>query len=288
MIIVAAFFAAVIFCLLDFRAEKYKKVLEKELGQSSGSISQQEFYDSPLDINSSIEADDNDEHVSGDDKKFNCLLFLQDIWKSLKQVHNFGFPFWIVTVLSMNYVVLIYSFLDFSQTIFTVRYGYSESDAGLVSAIIAAVALVCTPLFGFLLDKFGKRGYALLAASFLYFFSFVLFTLYQTEGLLYVSMVTLGLAFSATSASILPCITFIVAEEQYGIAFGIMVRTFFTSFLLTHFTFHDSLGCSNEHIYVDYKLHSGPLFRLERLYLCLHFLAQSGGIQCCHEHLVQR
>ena len=82
------------------------------------------------------------------------------------------------------------------------------------------MACLLFPFFGFICDKYGKRVYLLIFASFLCFISFVLFPLFYP----YVSLAILGFSYAIFGAVIWPAISYVVPKKR-------LVYFFFTLFL---------------------------------------------------------
>ena len=95
-------------------------------------------------------------------------------------------------------------------------------EAGWITALVSGCALILSPTFGILLDKIGYRGYSVLVSSFALTTSFVIILLSDNVALMFVAVGLIGFALSLISSGLWPCITFLVDEEAYGVAFGLM------------------------------------------------------------------
>eukprot|EP01091_Cochliopodium_minus_P020798 TRINITY_DN91_c3_g1_i1.p2 TRINITY_DN91_c3_g1~~TRINITY_DN91_c3_g1_i1.p2 ORF type:complete len:192 (-),score=32.06 TRINITY_DN91_c3_g1_i1:108-683(-) len=142
---------------------------------------------------------------------------------------------WLVTIIVSLDFCCVGTFMNFSEKLLAINYGYKTEQAGFITSIINSSAFILSPLFGFVLDKIGHRGHAVLVSSYGLVIAFSIFSLSQDKILMYISMSLIGFSFSLISAGLWPCIPLLVEKNAYGAAFGIMGAGINTSSLLVNY-----------------------------------------------------
>jgi MFS family permease len=103
---------------------------------------------------------------------------------------------------------------------FIEAHGASREFGGFLSSLLTLFAMICTPLFGLLVDRVGKR------ALFMMFGSLLLVPVYlimaYTRIPLLVPMAVMGIAFSLIPAVMWPSVAYIVDQSKLGTAYGLM------------------------------------------------------------------
>lgn len=89
-----------------------------------------------------------------------------------------------------------------------------------MNGYVFLAAIFATPLFGFIVDRIGKRSAAMFMGSLLLLAVFP--TLLYTTWDLWVSTVMIGIAFSLVPAVLWPSIPYLVEEKRLGTALGLM------------------------------------------------------------------
>jgi MFS family permease len=140
-------------------------------------------------------------------------VVLSDIWK-------FGVSYWYIVALCITFYSAIFPFQTFAVKFFMEAHGASRELGGFLSSMLTAFAMVCTPLFGLLVDRVGKR------ALFMMFGSLLLVPVYlvmaYTRITLYAPMALMGIAFSLIPAVMWPSVAYIVDQKKLGTAYGLM------------------------------------------------------------------
>jgi MFS family permease len=138
----------------------------------------------------------------------------RDFWK-------FDRSYWYIVGLCVLFYSVIFPFRStFAIKYFQHAHGLTLQEAGAMNGWVFAAAIVATPLFGLVADRFARRsgfmavGCGLLAAV------FPLLAYTQTN--LWVSTVMIGIAFSLVPAVLWPAVPYLVAPERLGTAYGLM------------------------------------------------------------------
>ncbi|MBD3383851.1 MFS transporter [candidate division KSB1 bacterium] len=138
----------------------------------------------------------------------------------VKTIFRMNSSFWLITALCVTFYSAIFPFQTFAVKFFMQYHGLSREAAGFTSSIITFASMVGTPLFGYLIDRIGKR------ASLMMFGSVLLVPVYLM--LIYTSlhplvpMIMMGVAFSLIPAAMWPSVALIVKENRLGTAYGLM------------------------------------------------------------------
>jgi MFS family permease len=137
----------------------------------------------------------------------------RDIW-------NFGVSYWFIVALCITFYSGIFPFQTFAVKFFMEAHGASRELGGFLSSMLTMFAMICTPLFGLLVDRVGKR------ALFMMFGSLLLVPVYlimaYTHLTLYIPMALMGIAFSLIPAVMWPSVAYIVEDKKLGTAYGLM------------------------------------------------------------------
>jgi MFS family permease len=133
---------------------------------------------------------------------------------------KFGLSYWYVVALCITFYSAIFPFQTFAVKFFIEGHGVSREFGGFLSSMLTLFAMICTPLFGLLVDKVGKR------ALFMMFGSLLLVPVYlvmaYTRIPLVAPMAVMGVAFSLIPAVMWPSVAYIVDQAKLGTAYGLM------------------------------------------------------------------
>jgi MFS family permease len=137
-----------------------------------------------------------------------------EIWK-------FDLSYWYILGLHVLYAAV---FFPFRQT-YAIEYfqhakGLTLQQAGNVNSGVFAAAVLATPLFGLLADRFGHRALMLTMGTLLLPVTFVVLGLTDLNP--WISTVLMGVSFSLVPAIIWPATTFLVEPRRLGTALGVI------------------------------------------------------------------
>ncbi|HRI55019.1 MAG TPA: MFS transporter [Pseudomonadota bacterium] len=139
---------------------------------------------------------------------------------SLDEVLGFGAPYWLVTGLCVTFYSSIFAFQSFATKFFIEAHGVPREDAGALLSYLPMVPMVATPLFGLLVDRFGRRSLGLLVGALLVAPAYFLMA---RRGLpLFYPVALLGLAFSVIPAILWPMVAYLIEDKRLGTAYSLM------------------------------------------------------------------
>jgi MFS family permease len=140
-------------------------------------------------------------------------VVFRDIWR-------FGQSYWYIVALCVTFYSAIFPFQTFAVKFFIEAHGVSRELGGFLSSMLTAFAMVCTPLFGLLVDRVGRRALFMMYGSLLLVPVYLIMAYSRVT--LYVPMALMGIAFSLIPAVMWPSVAYIVDQKRLGTAYGLM------------------------------------------------------------------
>ena len=157
------------------------------------------------------------------------------------ELFRFGKSFWLVVLLCVTFYSGIFPFQTFAVKYFQEAHGQTREFSGFLSSLLTLFAMICTPLFGYLVDRVGRRSQFMMLGSLLLLPVYLMMA--YTHIHLLVPMAMMGVAFSLIPAVMWPSVAYIVDEKRLGTAYGLM--TMVQNIGLAGFNF--LIGWANDH-----------------------------------------
>lgn len=137
-----------------------------------------------------------------------------DVWR-------FNRSYWYLLALNVLFYSVIFPFRStFAIEYFQNAHGLSLDIAGQMNSYVFLAAVFATPLFGWIADRFGRRGLLLTLGSLLLPLSFLI--LAETSWSLWITTALIGVSFSLVPAVLWPAVSILVEARRLGTAFGLM------------------------------------------------------------------
>jgi MFS family permease len=152
-------------------------------------------------------------HYSLDKESGADKVVFRDIWR-------FGTSYWYIVALCVTFYSAIFPFQTFAVKYFIEAHGVSRELGGFLSSMLTAFAMVCTPLFGLLVDRVGRRALFMMYGSLLLVPVYLIMA--YSHVTLYLPMALMGIAFSLIPAVMWPSVAYIVDQRKLGTAYGLM------------------------------------------------------------------
>lgn len=133
---------------------------------------------------------------------------------------KFGRSYWFIVALCITFYSAIFPFQTFAVKFFIEAHGTSREVGGFLSSMLTLFAMICTPLFGLLVDRVGKRSLFMMFGSLLLIPVYLMMAYAHIS--LYVPMAMMGIAFSLIPAIMWPSVAYIVPQSKLGTAYGLM------------------------------------------------------------------
>lgn len=138
----------------------------------------------------------------------------------IKDVLKLSSAFWFISILCVTFYSAIFPFTNHATRFLEIKFGMSAAKGAQYTSLIMTASMIFTPILGFLIDKFGKRGKIMFFGSILIIPAHLLLGLTTLPPA--ISFLTLGVAFSLVPAALWPAIPILVKEKFLGSAFGII------------------------------------------------------------------
>lgn len=155
-----------------------------------------------------------------------------------KDLYKFSASYWYIVALCVVFYSVIFPFRAFAIKYFQEAHGTSREVGGLLNSLLPLAAMVATPLFGYMVDRIGRRSLFMTIGSLLLLPLFLMVTYlppgfdvrlwlpffgnFELPILLLVTMIFLGIAFSLIPAVMWPSVAYIVEQRRLGSAFALM------------------------------------------------------------------
>jgi MFS family permease len=138
----------------------------------------------------------------------------------LSDLVRFNRGYWWVVGLCVAFYASIFPFRTFANLFLIDAHGVTPERAGTLKSILPMFSMIGMPIFGFVVDRIGKRALFMLVGSALLVPPFLLMA--YTRLPLELSMGMLGLAFALVPAVLWPAVTYLVPVERLGSAYALM------------------------------------------------------------------
>ncbi len=138
-----------------------------------------------------------------------------------RDIATFPRAFWHILWLNVLFASVFFPFRStFSIQYFQDARGLTLAQAGVTNSWVFFAAILATPLFGLIADRWGHRATLLLAGAALMPVTFVL--LGTAASPLWVTTAMMGISFSVIPAVIWPTTATLIAPQRLGTAFGLI------------------------------------------------------------------
>lgn len=125
-----------------------------------------------------------------------------------------------IALLCVTFYSAVFPFMAFAPDFFYNKFNMTTIQSGEITSLLPLGTLFFTPLFGFLIDRYGKAATAMIFGSSLLLIIHLLFAFTFIQP--HVPMILLGIAFSLVPAAMWPTLVKLVNEKQIGTAYGLM------------------------------------------------------------------
>jgi len=125
-----------------------------------------------------------------------------------------------IALLCVTFYSAVFPFLAFAPDFFNNKFDMTNVQSGEITSLLPLGTLLFTPLFGFLIDKYGRAASAMIFGSALLLIIHSIFAFTDIQP--HLPMILLGIAFSLVPASMWPTMVRLVDEKQIGTAYGLM------------------------------------------------------------------
>jgi len=138
---------------------------------------------------------------------------------TLDTVKAFPRSYWFMSCTLMFFYCTIFPFLSYASDFLQLKFHYEEVYAGRVVSILSLVSMMMAPTLGFILDRVGKRIYAVMFGSSLMIPACLILGMTDTAPV--IPMMLVGVAYSCVPAALWPSLACIIPDHAFSTAFGI-------------------------------------------------------------------
>lgn len=154
-------------------------------------------------------------------EKSDSLLTEEDIfrWSDFTGlIKNRSFIY--ISLICLCFYSAVFPFLKYAPNFFESKFGLPPASSSQIPSLLPLGAILFTPLFGWIVDRWGKAASLMIYGSLILTLCHVLLTV--TSFTPYALIIMLGIAFSLVPAAMWPSVSRIVDERRIGTAFGTM------------------------------------------------------------------
>ena len=138
----------------------------------------------------------------------------------LRDLYQFDRSYWYIVGLCVVFYSAVFPFRAFAIKYFIDAHGASREVAGRLNGMLPLAAMVATPVFGLVVDRYGKRALLMTFGSLLLLPAFLIVG--YTNAPLWMPIAMLGISFSLVPAVMWPTLPYIVAHGRLGSAYALM------------------------------------------------------------------
>jgi len=136
------------------------------------------------------------------------------------QALHFHPVFYLACIVCCAYYSAIFPFQSTATNLLEETHNYTTVKAANYISLLPLTSFFMSPVFGFIVDRVGKRIYFSMTGLFIMMPAFALLLLPWWPPV--ASMIAIGLVFSLVPAALWPCIPLLVEEKYIGTSFGLL------------------------------------------------------------------
>ncbi len=143
----------------------------------------------------------------------------------LSDLKNFSGQFWILVLTCALIYGSFFSFNGNANDLLHTMYGISTDKAGIYLLTINLSASIITPMFGAIVDKFGRRVIMMLFSIALFMMALVVICVIPKDCgpvIPLIPLIMTGIFYATYAAIFWPCIPVVVEPKMCGTAFGVV------------------------------------------------------------------
>jgi len=138
----------------------------------------------------------------------------------LKEALTFDSSFWFITLLCVTFYSAVFPFQAYAPDMLIQKFGYSDVKAGFIASMLILGTMIFTPIFGWFVDKYGKRATLMIYGSLLLIPCHLALALTHIPPVIPIFIV--GISLSLVPAALWAAIPMMIKEHKLGTAFGII------------------------------------------------------------------
>jgi MFS family permease len=137
-----------------------------------------------------------------------------------REAFSFDSSFWLITVLSLCFYSAVFTFQSYAPDLLFHKFGYGPVLAGMYATALVWGTVFFTPIFGWFVDKRGKRATLMVVGASLCVPCYFLLALTPLHPV--VPIFFIGMSLSLVPAALWAAIPMMVPASRLGTAFGVV------------------------------------------------------------------
>ena len=125
-----------------------------------------------------------------------------------------------IAIICVTFYSAVFPFNAFAPDFLLNKFGMSYESSGQIASLLPLGTMIFTPIFGFMIDRYGRAASAMIIGSLVLLLVHLCFTF--TDIYPHIPMILLGVAFSLVPAAMWPSMVRLVDDKQIGTAYGLM------------------------------------------------------------------
>ncbi len=125
-----------------------------------------------------------------------------------------------IALLCVTFYSAVFPFMAYAPDFFADKFGLTAVESGNLTSWLPLGTMLFTPLFGFLIDRYGRSATAMIFGALTLVGVHLIFALTSISPI--IPLLFLGIAFSLVPAAMWPSMVRLVKEKQIGTAYGLM------------------------------------------------------------------
>lgn len=125
-----------------------------------------------------------------------------------------------IALLCVTFYSAVFPFMAYAPDFFADKFGLTAVESGNITSWLPLGTMLFTPIFGFLIDRYGKSATAMIFGALTLVSVHLVFAFTTITPI--VPLLFLGIAFSLVPAAMWPSMVRLVKEKQIGTAYGLM------------------------------------------------------------------
>jgi len=137
-----------------------------------------------------------------------------------REAFSFDATFWLITLLSLCFYSAVFTFQSYAPDFLSHKFGYGAVLAGTYATALVWGTAFFTPIFGWIVDKRGKRATLMIIGASLCIPCYLLLALTRLHPV--VPIFFIGMSLSLVPAALWAAIPMMVPASRLGTAFGVV------------------------------------------------------------------
>jgi MFS family permease len=137
-----------------------------------------------------------------------------------KKIHQLGLMYWLCLAIAVTIYTTIFVFLAQTSKYIAEKWNYTNDQANFYISLIDITSLVISPIFGWIVDSTGKKGWLVLVGNVIAVIGYIVIG--QTNLPAPFGIALLGLHFALMPSAMWPAVSAMAPPELEGLSFALV------------------------------------------------------------------